>query len=142
MFTREITNRSVADFKVAFNEALAFGEEKQETLAMRIGVTQAQINNWLNPHSDRNFPMALFPLLPVRMQTFLMSHLDKVLDNRNIFKGLNGDINDEIVDMLVLEGELKKQTMSEPHKAKATIVKMEQMLKRMQAEVDQMNESR
>lgn len=142
MFTREITNRAVIDFKIALNEALAFGEEKQETVAMRIGVTQGQMNNWLNTNSDRNFPMALFPLLPVRMQTYLMSHLDKVLDNRNIFKGLNGDINDEIVDMLMLEAELKKQTASEPHKAKATIVKMEEMLRRISAEVEQMTESR
>ena len=142
MFTKEATNRAVVDFKIAMNEALAFAEEKQETVAMRIGVTQGQMNNWMNTNSDRNFPMALFPVLPVRMQTYLMSHLDKVLDNRSIFKGLNGDINDEIVDMLVLEGELKKQTINEPHKVKATIVKMEQMLKRINAEVEQMMEVR
>ena len=109
---------------------------------MRIGVTQGQMNNWLNTNSDRNFPMALFPVLPIRMQTYLMSHLDRVLDNRNVFKGLNGDINDELVDMMVLEAELKKQTQSEPHKVKQTIVKMEQMLKRIQAEAEQMTEVR
>ena len=75
MYTKESANRAVIDFKIELNQAIAYAEEKQETLALRIGVTQGAMNNWLNPNSDRNFPMALLPLLPSRMQQFLMNYI-------------------------------------------------------------------
>jgi len=135
MFTKESGRRHALDFKIEFNEAIAFAEEKQETLALRLGVTQGAVNNWCNPNSDRNFPMALFTVLPQRMQLFLMNYLNHGHAGEK-FAGLNGSIDDEIISLMMLESDLKKQAETDPRKAKATIVKMREMLNRAEKEVE------
>ena len=139
MFTKESSNRSVMDFKIALNEAIAFAEEKQETLALRLGVTQGQINNWCNPNSERNFPMALFPVLPVRMRKYLMDYLNKRCGAIPDMHGLNGSVDDELVAMIMLERDLKLQSESDPKKAKKTILKMREVLDRAELEVNTIN---
>ena len=136
MFTKESTNRSVVDFKIALNEAIAFAEEKQETLALRIGVTQGQINNWCNPNSDRNFPMALFHLLPIKMQTALMEFLNKQCDGGTAFGKLTGSIDDKIIELVTLESELIQKFEADPVTARKTIYKMRSTLDRAESEIE------
>jgi hypothetical protein len=142
MFTKESTERAAKDFKIAFNEAIFFAEEKQETLAMRIGVTQGQVNNWCNVNSDRNFPMALLPVLPVRMQHYLMDHINKQCDTVKTIGSLNGSVDDEIISLIMMESDLKKQSESDSRKAKQTIMKMREILNRAEMEVEGMREAK
>jgi hypothetical protein len=139
VFTKESSNRAVVDFKIAFNEAIAFAGEKQETLAHRIGVTQGQINNWCNPHSDRNFPMALFHLLPIKMQTALMEYLNARCDGGTKFGEVVESMEEKIIELVTLEGDLVRQYAANPVNAHKTISKMRETLDRAEKEVNQLS---
>lgn len=138
MYTREISNRLSKEFKYAFNDAIAFADTTQEAIASALGVTQAQISNWCNPTGDRNFPMALFPLLPSRMQQFLISHMNAQSADKRAFSNLNGSVDDEIISMMMLETDLKKRVERDPKSAKKTIAMMRELIEKTEAEVDVM----
>lgn len=135
MFTREISNRMATDFKFAFNEALAHADETQESLAAKVGASQAQVNNWCNPNSDRNFPMALMPVLPSRMQQALFQFLNVQMSTAQKFNNLNGSIDDELLRMFVLEADLKRESERDPKKAKKLIGQIREMLDRADQEL-------
>ena len=134
-FTKESTYRAAQDFKFAFHEAMAYAGEKQESLALQMGVSQAQVNNWTNINSDRNFPMGLFPLLPAKMQYFLMDHLNKAKETAPVGEHLNGSIDDELVHMILLESDLKRASESDPQKVRQALVKMKELIGRMEREL-------
>lgn len=142
MFTKQSTQTAAQEFKIVFNEAIAFAEEKQETLALRLGVTQGQVNNWTNPNSDRNFPMALLPQLPIRMQAFIMDHINKKCDTVKMISGLDGSVDDEILQLLTLESDLKQKSETDPRKAKHIIMKMREVLNRAEREVETIQQNR
>lgn len=139
MFTREVANRKAADFKYKFNDAIAYADETQESVALKVGVTQGQMNNWCNPNSDRNFPMALFPLLPSRMQHFLYKELNPSENNSTWFN-LNGNIDDEIVALVQLESELKKKSEADSKGAQKILLQMRVMIDRAEKEIERMHE--
>lgn len=138
MFTREISNRLAREFKFAFNEAIAFADETQESVAAKLGVTQAQINNWTNPNSERNFPIALFPLLPIRMQHFLIKHISESHTPTELSQ-LNGSVDDEIIRLVNLESDLQKMAKGDAKNALKTIGKMREVLDRAEKEVEAIN---
>lgn len=140
MFTKQSTERAVKDFKVIFNEAMAYADEKQETLALKLGVTQAQISNYCSPISDRNFPMGMFILLPNRMIRYVLKYfMANVKNTKEKCEDLNGSIDDEIVAMVQFEADLKRESETDLRKALKTIEKLRDWLDRSEREIEFMH---
>jgi len=136
MFTKEKTERAAKDFKFTLNEALHVAGEKQENLALHLGVTQAQISAWLNPNHDRNFPLALLPMLPPKMVHHIMSIINSQI-KQNAAADLNGSIDDEIFLLITLEGALAEVRDTDKKKAMRIVTKMRAALDRIEAECNQ-----
>jgi transposase-like protein len=129
--------RSAEDFKNRLLETAELSKEKQEAIASSLGVSQSTVHSWLDPISDRHIPAALIPLLPKQMASEMIQYLARLIDMR-VNTHLNGQIEDEVVDLSEATGEFIRLYRAKASKAQivAKAHEMKLIVDRAIAEVE------
>ncbi|MBW7887420.1 MAG: hypothetical protein H3C35_03540 [Bacteroidetes bacterium] len=137
----EKATRQSRDFKAVLHETIIEQEEKvkQDSLAYYMNIQQSVISEYLNPDSQRNLPAFQLKNLPKEIRIPLINYLVEDLNIRTVnmvhVGKLNGQIDDEILLMAILEGELAKMKDEKPEKLQKILDKMEEVIHKLRMEL-------
>ncbi len=134
----EKAQRTADEFKSLLNDIIIDSNLKQETLGHFGCINQNTISQWLNPELDRHMPAFQLLMQPKEIVLPLCERIVQRFGKQiaTLPEGIktDGSLDDNLLNMNVLEGELTKVKDSDPKKVLEWAAKLEIELATIKAE--------
>lgn len=140
-YEKEITRKRAEAFRTQLGIFHSESDLTETEVAAHAGVSQSLYSLFLIQNSGKNLPAFLIPFLPPVIREGLLSFLCKESGGTfakqiPLMKNTNGVIDDEVKDMLRVEGRIIELFEAEPAKALKLVAELKEVIARMEKEIE------